>query len=168
MTTSESYTSLIALSDAFNDRPSVHRAAVGQLAQSLSHQAAFRRLSRYASYHDAAGATLGIFSWWPLVIWSASFKQVWKLWELSQDYNWPKACFVHSMIVGDAEAQVGAVAATQLKDEDVVGVGLFGPTLDLDAFISKLSLHAPMPDENLFPIRSVSARSDFPSSNLLR
>jgi hypothetical protein len=131
---------IIALSDAFDDRPSAQLNALGHLAQSIGHQAAHRHLAQYTRYHDATGTDLGILSWWPLIVLSGRPQKIKQAWSELQAHDWPKACFVETMIEGGSEAQLVATSDIKFEDAKVVAIATFGPSEALNFITKRLSL----------------------------
>jgi hypothetical protein len=132
--------SIIALSEGFDSRLAVQLNALGHLAQSIGHQTSRQPTGRFVSYVDARGDNLGSLSWWPLIVLAARPQKIVQLWSDLEVYDWPKACFVDTMVQGGSEAQLAATAVGKPDSLNIVAVAAFGPAEEINGLTKKLSL----------------------------
>jgi hypothetical protein len=143
MSDQSTFKTIVALSQAFDDQLPVELNALAHLTQSIGHQTAHRRLGQYTCYHDATGASLGLLSWWPVIVLSGRPQRIGQLWSSLQAHDWPRVCFVETMIRGGSEAQLMETSATKLEDAKIVALAAFGPSEPLNVLTKKLSLWRP-------------------------
>ena len=132
--------SVIALSRSYNDNMPAQLNAIGHLGQALGCATLDLRTADYRTADRQALATL---SWWPVIVLSGRPTKIAGLWAHLQDWPWPKACFVETMIAGGSEVQLGATARLRSDDLPIVALGVHGPAVELDALTRKLSLWRP-------------------------
>ena len=128
---------VIALSKRYDDQPAVQLNAVGHLAQAVGHRAGDLDM---VDYRTADGQTLGALAWWPLILLSGRAPKVEEFWQSLRGEDWPRACFVETMIRGGSAAQVAATAALEGTGLPIVAIAVHAPAADLDFRTRKLSL----------------------------